>query len=52
MHMQVKQIMTTNVATCQLNTNLAVVAKLMWDRDCSFVLGRAHVSIAIAKGPA
>jgi CBS domain-containing protein len=35
--MQTQQIMTTNVATCQLDTNLAVVAKLMWDRDCGFV---------------
>ena len=35
--MQVTQIMTTAVATCQPNANLAVVAKLMWDRDCGFV---------------
>ena len=35
--MQIKQVMTTNVATCQPDTNLAVVAKLMWDRDCGFV---------------
>ena len=35
--MQIKQVMTTNVATCQPETNLAVVAKLMWDRDCGFV---------------
>ena len=35
--MQIKQLMTTNIATCQPETNLAVVAKLMWDRDCGFV---------------
>ena len=35
--MQIKQVMTTNIATCQPETNLAVVAKLMWDRDCGFV---------------
>ncbi len=35
--MQVKQVMTSDVATCQPDTNLAVVAKLMWDRDCGFV---------------
>ena len=35
--MQIKQVMTANVATCQPQDNLAVVAKLMWDRDCGFV---------------
>jgi CBS domain-containing protein len=35
--MQIKHIMTTNVGTCQPQTNLAAVAKLMWDRDCGFV---------------
>ena len=35
--MQIKQIMTTDIATCRPDTNLAVVAKLMWDRDCGFV---------------
>ena len=35
--MQIKQVMATNIATCQPETNLAVVAKLMWDRDCGFV---------------
>jgi CBS domain-containing protein len=35
--MQVKQIMTSETATCRPDTNLAVVAKLMWDRDCGFV---------------
>jgi CBS domain-containing protein len=29
--------MTTNIAMCQPDTNLAVVAKLMWDRDCGFM---------------
>ena len=35
--MQVKQVMTTDIATCRPDTNLAVVAKLMWDKDCGFV---------------
>ena len=35
--MEVKQIMTSEIATCRPDTNLAVVAKLMWDRDCGFV---------------
>jgi CBS domain-containing protein len=35
--MQVKQVMTTDIAACQPDTNLAVVAKLMWDKDCGFV---------------
>lgn len=35
--MQVKQIMTSDTATCRPDTNLAGVAKLMWDRDCGFV---------------
>ena len=35
--MQVQQIATTEIATCRPDTNLAAVAKLMWDRDCGFV---------------
>ena len=35
--MQVKRIMTSDIATCGPDTNLAVVAKLMWDRDCGFI---------------
>lgn len=35
--MQVKQIMTTEVAAARLDTNLAAISKLMWDRDCGFV---------------
>jgi CBS domain-containing protein len=35
--MQVKQIMTSEIATCRPDTNLAVVAKLMWEKDCGFV---------------
>ena len=35
--MQVKQVMTSDIATCRPDTNLAVVAKLMWDKDCGFV---------------
>jgi CBS domain-containing protein len=29
--------MTTDVATCRSDTNLAAVVKLMWDRDCGFI---------------
>ena len=35
--MQVQQIMTTTAASCRPDTNLAAVAKLMWDHDCGFV---------------
>jgi CBS domain-containing protein len=35
--MQVKQLMTSDTATSRPDTNLAAVAKLMWDRDCGFV---------------
>lgn len=35
--MQVKQLMTTEIATCKPDTNLAIAAKLMWERDCGFV---------------
>jgi CBS domain-containing protein len=35
--MKVEQVMTTNVASCRPDTNLAVVAQLMWNRDCGFV---------------
>lgn len=45
--MQIKDIMTSDVATCQPDTDLASVAKIMWDRDCGFVPvidGAGHVS--------
>jgi CBS domain-containing protein len=35
--MHIKQIMTTTVATCRPESDLATVAKLMWDNDCGFV---------------
>jgi CBS domain-containing protein len=35
--MRIKQVMTSDIATCRPETNLAVVAKLMWDKDCGFV---------------
>ena len=35
--MLIKQVMTTNIAPCRPETNLAVVAKLMWNRDYRFV---------------
>jgi CBS domain-containing protein len=35
--MQVEKIMATDVATARPDTDLAVISKLMWDRDCGFV---------------
>ena len=35
--MQVKQLMTSDIVTSRPETDLAAVAKLMWDRDCGFV---------------
>jgi CBS domain-containing protein len=35
--MQVKQIMTSDIATSRPDTNLSAISKLMWDRDCGFV---------------
>jgi CBS domain-containing protein len=32
--MKVREIMTSDVATCRPETNLAEVVKLMWERDC------------------
>ena len=45
--MQIKDIMTTDVASCLPDTDLASVARIMWDRDCGFVPvvdGAGHVS--------
>jgi len=35
--MRVRDIMTENVQACHPDTDLAAVAKLMWDHDCGFV---------------
>ena len=35
--MQVKEIMSADVAACRPDTNLAEVGKIMWDHDCGFV---------------
>ena len=35
--MTVRDIMTQNVQACQPETDLAAVAKLMWDFDCGFI---------------
>lgn len=32
--MNVRDIMTTDVSSCQQDTNVADVARTMWDRDC------------------
>jgi len=35
--MKVKDIMTTDVKCCNLDTNLAAAAKVMWEADCGAV---------------
>ncbi len=35
--MKIQTVMTTNAKTCSSDTNLAVVAHLMWDHDCGFI---------------
>ena len=35
--MKASDIMMTNVQTARPDTNLAAVAKLMWDHDCGFI---------------
>jgi len=35
--MKVKDIMTTDVKCCSLDTNLAAAAKIMWEDDCGSV---------------
>ena len=35
--MKVKEIMTSDVKWCMLDTNLAAVAKIMWEGDCGAV---------------
>ena len=35
--MKVKEIMTSDVKSCRLDTNLATAAKIMWDSDCGAV---------------
>jgi CBS domain-containing protein len=35
--MKVRDIMTTDVSSCQPEANLADVARIMWDRDCGIV---------------
>src|SRR5262245_15334249 len=35
--MKVKEIMTSDVKTCSLDTDLASAAKIMWEEDCGAV---------------
>jgi CBS domain-containing protein len=35
--MKVRDVMTSDVEACRLETDLAAVAKMMWDRDCGFI---------------
>jgi CBS domain-containing protein len=35
--MKVKELMTSDVKSCNLNTNLAAAAKIMWEGDCGAI---------------
>jgi CBS domain-containing protein len=35
--MKVRDVMTTKIDTCRPGTNLAEVARLMWERDCGII---------------
>jgi CBS domain-containing protein len=35
--MKIKELMTSDVKSCSLDTNLAAVAKIMWEEDCGAV---------------
>jgi CBS domain-containing protein len=35
--MKVKEVMTSDVKSCSLDTNLATAAKIMWESDCGAV---------------
>lgn len=35
--MKVRDLMTSDVEACRPDTDLAAVAKMMWDRDCGFM---------------
>jgi CBS domain-containing protein len=35
--MRVKELMTSDVKSCSMDTNLAAAAKIMWDSDCGVV---------------
>ena len=35
--MKVRDLMTSDVEACRPDTDLAAVAKMMWDRDCGFI---------------
>jgi CBS domain-containing protein len=35
--MKVKEVMTSDVKSCSLDTNLAAAAKIMWESDCGAV---------------
>ena len=35
--MKVRALMTSDVETCRPDTDLAAVARAMWDRDCGFI---------------
>lgn len=45
--MKVQEIMTTEVGNCGLETNLAAVARIMWERDCGAVPVLDHEGRAI-----
>jgi CBS domain-containing protein len=35
--MKIHDLMTSDVEACRLDTDLAAVARMMWDRDCGFI---------------
>lgn len=35
--MKVRDLMTSDVEACRPDTDLAAVARIMWDRDCGFI---------------
>ena len=35
--MKVRDLMTSDVEACRPDTDLAAVARMMWDRDCGFI---------------
>jgi CBS domain-containing protein len=45
--MKVREIMTTEVGACGLETNLAAAARIMWEKDCGAVPVLDHEGRAI-----
>ena len=43
--MRVKEVMTSDVKHCSLDTNLAAAARIMWEADC----GAVPVTMIVAR---